>query len=146
MKKMMLGLVMAMAVSASAFAGGYNPFDNAYEAAARAERTPGKAQLVYVVVDENKAPVAGAEVGYVDYQGNKKVVKTDAEGKARLVFTEGRAYVQLTDVSYDGKMLRVIGDDVTEDVDAEDIREGDVQYNVLQKVAGKDIAHVYDAD
>lgn len=146
MKKMMLGLVMAMAVSATAFAGGYNPFHNAYEAAAHYERTPGKAQLVYVVVDENKAPVAGAEVGYVDYQGNKKVVKTDAEGKARLVFTEGRAYVQLTDVSYGGNVLRVVGEDVTEDVDFEDIREGDVQYNVLQKAAGKDVAYVYDAD
>ncbi len=146
MKKMMLGLVMAMAVSATAFAGGYNPFHNAYEAAAHYERTPGKAQLVYVVVDENKAPVAGAEVGYVDYQGNKKVVKTDAEGKARLVFTEGRAYVQLTDVSYGGNVLRVIGEDVTEDVDFEDIREGDVQYSVLQKAAGKDVAYVYDAD
>lgn len=146
MKKMMLGLVMAMAVSATAFAGGYNPFHNAYEAAAHYERTPGKAQLVYVVVDENKAPVAGAEVGYVDYQGNKKVVKTDAEGKARLVFTEGRAYVQLTDVSYGGNVLRVVGEDVTEDVDFEDIREGDVQYNVLQKAAGKNVAYVYDAD
>lgn len=146
MKKMVLGLVMAMAVSATAFAGGYNPFHNAYEAAAHYERTPGKAQLVYVVVDENRAPVAGAKVGYVDYQGDKHVITTDSEGKARLVFTQGRAYVQLTDVSYNGNVLRVVGEDVTEDVDFEDIREGDVQYNVLQKAAGKNVAYVYEAD
>lgn len=146
MKKMVLGLVMALAVSATAFAGGYNPFDNAYEAAAHYERTPGKAQIVYVVVDENRAPVAGAQVNYVDYQGNKHSITTDADGKARLVFTEGRAYVQLTDVAYGGQVLNVVGEDITEDVDYEDIREGDVQYNVLQKDAGRNIMHVYEAD
>lgn len=146
MKKMMLGLVMAMAVSASALAGGYNPFHNMYEAAAHNEAMPGKAQLVYVVVDENRAPVAGAEINYYDYDGVKHSVKTDADGKARLIFTNAGAFVQLNSVVVNGSELVAIGDDLTEDVDGKDIREGDVQYNVLQKEAGKNIIRVYDAD
>lgn len=146
MKKMMLGLVMAMAVSATAFAGGYNPFHNAYEAAAHYERTPGKAQLVYVVVDENKAPLANATVNYFDNQGVKHNVTTDNEGKARLVFTEGKAYVQISSVTIGGNELSAIGDDTTEDVDYEDIREGEVKYNVLQKAPAKNIVYIYDAD
>lgn len=146
MKKMMLGLVMAMAVSATAFAGGYNPFHNAYEAAAHYERTPGKAQLVYVVVDENRAPLANAAVNYFDYQGVKHTVTTDAEGKARLVFTQGNAYVQVSSVAIGGSDMAVIGDDTTEDIDFKDIREGEVKYNVLQKNTAKNIVYIYDAD
>ncbi len=146
MKKMMLGLVMAMAVSATAFAGGYNPFNNAYEAASHYEMTPGKAQLVYVVVDENRAPLANATVNYYDYQGVKHTVTTDADGKARLVFTQGNAYVQISSVVIGGNDMVVIGDDLSEDVDFKDIREGDVKYNVLQKNSAKNIVYIYDAD
>ena len=131
---MMLGLVMAMAVSATAMAGGYNPFHNAYEAAAHYEMTPGKAQIVYVVVDENKAPLTGATVNYY------------AEGKARLVFTQGNAYVQLSSVAVGANEMVAIGDDVAESVDFKDIREGEVKYFVLQKDGAKNVVYTYEAD
>lgn len=146
MKKMMLGLVMAMAVSATAMAGGYNPFHNAYEAVAHYEMTPGKAQIVYVVVDENKAPLTGATVNYYDYQGVKHAVTTDAEGKARLVFTQGNAYVQLSSVAVGANEMVAIGDDVAESVDFKDIREGEVKYFVLQKDGAKNVVYTYEAD
>ena len=45
-----------------------------------------------------------------------------------------------------GVEYRVIGDDVSDDVDAKDIAKGDVTYNVIQRHASNKAAYIYDAD
>lgn len=150
MKKLLMGLAAAMvlsiAVQAPALADGYNPFKDAYEAASYRERTPGQAQFVYVLVDENRAPLAGAVLRYVDRNGYQHSTTAGADGIVRLSFSQQRAYVQVQGVEADGRYLNAVGDDLVSKADYEDIREGDVDYYVLQRNAGRGVVYVYEAD
>lgn len=150
MKKMIFGLLAAMAINVAigspGFTHEYNPFDDVYEAAAEREEVPGKVQFVYVLVDEKESPMAGAILEYVDHDGKVESVKADANGKVRLVYTKGNPFVQLRGVKVGGKMLPAIGEDITADADREDVREGDVEYYVLQKDSGRGVVYVFDAD
>lgn len=150
MKKLVLGLLAAMVMSvafeASVQAHEYNPFKDAYKVESKREATPGKVQFVYVLVDENRAPLAGATLEYVDHDGVVESVQADANGKVRLTYSEGMPFVQLRGVKADGKLLPAIGEDITADADREDIRKGDVDYYVLQKDSAKNVVYVFDAD
>lgn len=150
MKKLMLGLlaamVMSVSVQAPALAHEYNPFRDVYKVAAHREAVPGKVQFVYVIVDEKEAPIPGAVLQYVDHDGVVEAVAADDQGKVRLVYTKGLPFVQLKAVEVGGKALPAIGKDITADADREDIREGDVEYYVLQKDAAKGVVYVFDAD
>lgn len=150
MKKVIFGLLAALAINVAietpGFAHEYNPFEDRYKVASEREEARGKVQFVYVLVDEKEAPLAGAVLEYVDHDGNVESVKADANGKVRLTYTKGMPFVQLRGVEVDGKMLMAIGEDITADADREDVREGDVEYFVLQKDSAKGVVYVFDAD
>ncbi len=150
MKKMLLGALAAMVLSVSviapAFAHEYNPFHDAYKRVAHREEVPGKVQFVYVLVDEKENPMAGATLQYVDHDGVLETATADKDGKVRLVYTKGYPFVQLRGVEVGGKVLPAIGEDITADADPKDIREGDVEYYVLQKDSARGVVYVFDAD
>ena len=150
MKKMLFGLLAAMAINvisgAQASAHEYNPFKDAYKVESHKEVVPGKVQFVYVLVDEKSAPMAGEVLEYRDHDGNIKSKKADSNGKVRLSFSEGMPFVQLKEVKVDGKVLPAIGEDISADADREDVRKGEVEYYVVQKDSAKNVAYVFDAD
>ena len=148
MKKLLMLLkalaVFCFCVQATAFAERYNPYDDLYKAAARNERTPGEAQLVYVVIDANRTPLAGSAITYSNYQGEANTVVTNAQGKARLTFNS-RAFVRLENLTVNGTVLRIVGKDTTESIDMEDVNKGDVEYFVLVADQNAGTVQVYDA-
>ncbi len=150
MKKMLLGALAAVVLSvgfvAPVMAHEYNPFKDAYKVASQREEVRGKVQFVYVLVDEKENPLAGAALQYVDHDGKVEIAKADKDGKVRLVYTKGYPFVQLKGVEVVGKVLPAIGEDITADADPKDIREGDVEYYVVQKDSAKGVVYVFDAD
>lgn len=150
MRKMIYGLLAALAMNVAIFspamADDYNPFDDAYERIAEREEVRGKVQFVYVLLDEREVPMRGALLEYIDHSGKIKHKRADADGKVRLVYTKGRPYVQLRGVTVKGQMFPAVGEDITADADREDIREGDVDYYVLQKDSRRGVVRVYEAD
>ena len=150
MKKALFGFLAAMAVTAMvqtpALAHEYNPFDNMYKANARHECVAGQVQFVYVLKDAQGQPLANATLEYVDHAGMLYSVAADANGRVRLTFTAGNPFVQLRSVIAEGRVLQAIGEDITADADAKDIKKGEVEYFVLQQDANKNIVYVYDAD
>ena len=148
MKKIVM-LLMAVAImcfglQVTAYADRYNPYDDLYKVVARSERSPGQAQLVYVVIDKNRTPIAGATINYSNYQGATNAIVTNAQGKARMVFT-GRDYVRIESVVVNGVVLRAIGEDLSDSIDAEDIQKGDVEYYMLVVDQSAGIVQAYDA-
>lgn len=150
MKKMIFGLLAALAMNVAVFspvlADDYNPFDDAYERVAEREEVPGKVQFVYVLLDEREDPMNGAVLEYIDNSGKIKHKKADASGKVRLTYTKGRPYVQVRGININGRMFPAIGEDIYADADREDIREGEVDYYVLQKDSRRGVVRVYEAD
>ena len=150
MKKATFGILAALVVGSlvqtPAFAHEYNPFDNMYKAAAHQEEVAGKAQFVYVLQDAQGQRLAGATLEYVDRAGVLYSATADANGMVRIIFTGGQPFVQLRNVVVNGRVMQAIGEDITADADAKDVKKGDVEYFVLQQDPNKNIVYVYDAD
>ena len=150
MKKALFGFLAAVSVTAMvqtpALAHEYNPFDNMYRAEAKRAEVVGQAQFVYLLKDAAGNPLAGAALEYVDREGTLYSVTADAEGRVKLLFTSGNPFVQLRNVVAEGRVLQAIGEDITADADAKDLRKGEVEYFVLQQDAQRNIVYVYDAD
>lgn len=146
MKKTILTTVLALSLGATAFAAShYNPFDEMFKQQAKQEHRMGVAQYNYLLKDENSAPVAGAELRYVNRDNRQFVATSDAQGRVHLEFTQPN-FVQLVSVKIAGVEYRVIGDDISDSISYKDIGKGDVDYYVLQKHTANKAMYVYEAD
>lgn len=140
-----LAAIMCLSVVALAGAAAKsNPYDNRFEAEARAERQPGVAKNVFVVFDENDNMRKDTfTIFYRDSSGQQKEM-TSVRGKVYINFTSPNylhiGLLQIGDVNYE-----FVGDNY-EDFDAEDIRQGDVNYYVLKINRSEKLAYIYDAD
>lgn len=146
MKKTILTTVLALSLGATAFAGShYNPFDEMFKQQAKRETRMGVAQYNYLLKDEKSAPIADAQLCYVNRDNKQFTANSDAQGKVHLEFTHPN-FVQLVSVKIAGVEYRVIGDDISDSISYKDIGKGDVDYYVLQKHTANQAMYVYEAD
>lgn len=145
MKKTLMMMGAALAISSAAFADSFNPFRDMYKAQAHNEMRRGVAQYNFMVIDENAVPIPNVVLTYVNHDNKILNAHGDANGKVHMEFRQPN-FVQLLSMTVGGVEYRVIGDDVSDDVDAKDIAKGDVTYNVIQRHASNKAAYIYDAD
>lgn len=145
MKKILMMLIVALSVGAMAFAGEYNPFHEMYKVQAKKELQKGVVQFNYLLVDEKGEAIPNATLRYVNHDNKILSEKADANGKVHMQFSQPN-FVQLCNVVIGGVEYRVIGDDISEDVDLKDIAKGEVEYFVVQKHTANKTFYVYEAD
>lgn len=139
---LMLVTLLVCSFATLAFAGGYNPFDNAHKAEAKSMRVPGQATMVVSILNENNSPIEGATLHYY-VNGELQTAVTDANGIIKATFTSNTVYTYKT-VEIGNNMYVVSGKDLTGDFDADDLRKGDVNWDVL-RMEGNGFT-CYDAD
>lgn len=121
-----------------------NPFKNRYEGEAYQEKQAGVAKNVFVVYDENGS--RRNDIFTVFYMDNSQQPKqaVSSRGKAYVNFT-GANYIQVTLLQIGEVDYQIVGD-AFENIDAEDVREGEVNYYVLSINRSEKKAYIYDAD
>lgn len=145
MKKTLVMMMMAMAVGSVALADSFNPFRDMYKVQAHKEMQRGVAQYNYMVIDENADPIPNVVLTYVNHDNKVLNAHSDGKGKVHMEFRQPN-FIQLVSMTVGGVEYRVIGDDVSDDVDAKDIAKGDVTYSVIQRHSANKAAYIYDAD
>ena len=149
MKKILLvavALVLAMSGQLTAWAHEYNPYQEIYQKIAQQELVQGRVQFVYVLKGEDGAPLAGATLKYLDYDGQEQSAVADAQGLVRLVFLQGKPFVQVREAVLGQRVVPIVGEDVAAFAERQDFKEGKVEYYVLQKAMGKEVINIFDAD
>ena len=149
MKKILLAM-MVLAVSCwiqlPAMAHEYNPYQKIYQKIAQQELVQGRVQFVYVLRDEDGGALIPATVKYLDYAGQEQTATADEQGLVRLLFLQGKPFVQLREVLVGQQVIPIVGEDVTVSAERQDFKDGMVKYFVLQKAIGRPVVHVFDAD
>ncbi len=145
MRKILIMFLMALTVSVTAFADGFNPFDKMYKAQAHKEMQRGVAQFNYMIVDEAGVAVPNVELRYFNRDNRLLTTQSDAQGKIHMEFRQPN-FVQLSCIVIDDIEYRILGDDISEDVDNKDLNKGEVEYFVIQKNTANQSAYVFEAD
>lgn len=150
MKKVRILLMLALTVlmtvmSAVAMAAPDkdNPFKDYFETQAKAMRSPGKAQVIYMIYDTNRAPLEGATLIYNTSKGKNLEAVADSRGMIKFETTQSEIYF-VQGVIVGGTRYPVSGK-VISDVELKDVRKGDVDWYVIHRFSSAGFMS-YDAD
>ena len=142
----MLALGCSCFLQTTALAHEYNPYQEIYQQIAKQELVQGRVQFVYVLKDENGAALANATLKYMDYAGQEYTATADAQGVVRLLFLQGKPFVQVREIITGQLALPIVGEAVATSAERQDFKKGVVEYYVLQRALGKQVVHVFVAD
>ena len=149
MKKILLvvlAIVWSCSMQSSVNAHEYNPYQETYQQIAQNELVQGRVQFVYVLKNASGGPLTDASLKYLDYAGQEQSVKADAQGRVRLVFLQGKPFVQVREVLLGQQVYPVVGRAIVACAERQDFKKGLVNYYVLQKDMDKQVIHIYAAD
>lgn len=149
MKKVLslfLAAMLSVSLLAVVSASKYNPFFNQYKQEASQLHQVGVVKNVFVIFDEKKQQInADIKLTYRDQAGQIKKVQENQEGRIFINFKKP-GYMKLMKLSVADVEYEILGKDVFEDFDYDDIVEGRVDFNVIQINTKNNVAYIYDAD
>jgi len=144
MAMLLMTLALCMGTTVALAAPNYeNPFEDAYKEAAAELHEQGTAKVVYLLLDTNRAPLAGATLVFNTNEQRGQQLVADKEGKIEFDLKKP-LLIYIRSVIVGNRNVPIGGDRLVADMTRNDIHRGTVKYYVLHRYSSATFM-VYDA-